>query len=231
MQTSYKGLVFARGEFLSVVGSQNESLRIILMYYMFKYWFGTTTTLLESLRSQSTHFRAQFRKTSYKGLVYARREFLSVVGAQNESLRIILMYYMFKYWFGIPTTLLESLRIQNTQFRDRFRQTCYKDLLFTRGELLSVVGAQNESLRIILMYYMFKYWFGITTTLLESLQSQSTHFRAQFRQTSYKDLVFARGEFFSVVGGQNESLQIILMYYMFKYWFGLTKTLLESLQS
>ena len=29
------------------------------------------------------------------------------------------------------------------------------------------------------------------------------------RQTSYKDLVFARGEFLSVVGAQNESLRII----------------------
>ena len=35
-------------------------------------------------------------------------------------------------------------------------------------------------------------------------------------KTSYKDLVLARGEFFSVVRGQNESVRIILMYYMFK---------------
>ena len=40
---------------------------------------------------------------------------------------------------------------------------------------------------------------------------------SRFRNTNYKDLVFARGEFLSVVGAQNESLQIILMYYMFKY--------------
>ena len=39
----------------------------------------------------------------------------------------------------------------------------------------------------------------------------------RFRHTNYKDLVFARGEFLSVVGDQNESLRIILMYYMFKY--------------
>ena len=39
----------------------------------------------------------------------------------------------------------------------RFRQTSYTDLVFARGEFLSVVGAQNECLRIILMYYMFKY--------------------------------------------------------------------------
>ena len=143
--------------FFCIIGGQNESLRIILTYYMFQYWFGITTTLLESLRSQSTHFRARFRQTSYKDLVFARCEFLSVVGAQNESLRIILMYYMFKYWFGITTTLLESLRSQNTHFRARFRQTSYKDLVFARGEFLSVVGAQNESLRIILMSYTFKY--------------------------------------------------------------------------
>ena len=141
-----------------------------------------TTTFLESLRSQNTHFRARFRQTSYKDLVFARGEFLSVVGAQIDSLRIILMSYMFKYWFGIATTLLESLRSQNTQFRARFRHTCYKDLVFARGQFLSVAGAQNESLRIILMYYMFKYWFGITTTFLESLRSQNTHLRAWFRQ-------------------------------------------------
>ena len=113
--------------------------------------------MLESLWIQNNRFRARFRQTSYKDLVFARGEFLSVGGAQNESLRIILMYYMFKYLFGITTTLLELLRSPNTQFRDRFRQTCYKDLVFARGELLSVVGAQNESLRITLMYYMFKY--------------------------------------------------------------------------
>ena len=83
-------------------------------------------------------------------------------------------------------------------------------------KFLTVVGGQNESLRIILMYYMLKYCFGITTNLLESLRSQNTHFRARFRQTSYKDLVFARGEFLSVVGAQNESLRILLMYYMIK---------------
>ena len=117
----------------------------------------------------------------------------------------------------ITTTLLESLRNQNTHFRARFRQTSYTDLVFGRGEFLSVVGAQNECLRIILMSYMFKYGFGITTTLLESLRNQNTHFRARFRQTSYKDLVFARGEFLSVVGAQNECLRIILMSYTFKY--------------
>ena len=57
-------------------------------------------------------------------------------------------------YVGIPTTLLESLRSQNTQFRARFRQTSYKDLAFARDEFLSVVGAQNESLRLIIIYYI-----------------------------------------------------------------------------
>ena len=52
----------------------------------------------------------------------------------------------------MTTTLLESLRSQNTQFRARFRQTSNKDLVFARGECLSVVGAQNESLRLIIIY-------------------------------------------------------------------------------
>ena len=117
----------------------------------------------------------------------------------------------------ITPTLLESLRNPNTHFRARFRQTSYKDLVFARGEFLSVIGAQNEFLRTILMYFMFKYLFEITTNLLESLRCQNTHFRARFMQTSCKDLVFARGEFLSVIGAQNESLRTILMYDIFKY--------------
>ena len=61
-------------------------------------------------------------------------------------------------------------------------KTSYDDLVFMRGEFLWVVGAKNNSLRIILTYYMFKYWFGIKTTLLESLRSRNTHLKAQFSQ-------------------------------------------------
>ena len=50
--------------------------------------------------------------------------------------------------------MLESLRSQNTNIRARFRQTSYKDLVFARGEFLSAVGAQNESLRLIIIYYI-----------------------------------------------------------------------------
>ena len=33
-------------------------------------------------------------------------------------------------------------------------KTSYKDLVFARGEILSLVGAQYESLSIIIMYYI-----------------------------------------------------------------------------
>ena len=51
-------------------------------------------------------------KTGYKHLVLARSEFLMVVGASNEFLRIIKINYMFKYTIGIKKTLLESLQNQ-----------------------------------------------------------------------------------------------------------------------
>ena len=79
---------------------------------MFKYTFGIKTTLLESLRHEKTVRRLDFGKTTYNYFVLARSEFLSHIGAPNESLRLIPIYYMFKYTFGIKTTLLESLRNQ-----------------------------------------------------------------------------------------------------------------------
>ena len=85
-----------------------------------------------------------------------------------------------------------------------------------RSDLIRLVVVPNESLRVIIIYYSFKYSFRIKISLLESLQSQKTRLKARFRRkTSYKDLVFMRGEFLSVVGAQNESLGIILMYYTF----------------
>ena len=42
--------------------------------------------------------------------------FFRLVGAPNESLIIIIIYYMFKYSFGIQTTLIESLRRQKKKY-------------------------------------------------------------------------------------------------------------------
>ena len=63
-----------------------------------------------------------FDKTSYKHFVFAEGEFLRLVGAPNESLRLSIIYYMFEYTFGIKTTLHELLRNQKTNFMARFHQ-------------------------------------------------------------------------------------------------------------
>ena len=47
-----------------------------------------------------------------------RNEFLRFVASPNESIRFIIIYYMFKYTFVIPTTLIESLRNQKKPFKN-----------------------------------------------------------------------------------------------------------------
>ena len=49
-------------------------------------------------------------------LVFARNEFFRLVGAPNESLILIIIYYMLKYSFGIKITLLESLRREKKKY-------------------------------------------------------------------------------------------------------------------
>ena len=71
-----------------------------------------------------------FGKTSYNDFVLARSEFLRHIGALNESLRLIIIYYMCKYSFGIKTTLLESLRCQKSPLKARFRHKLLKGLSF-----------------------------------------------------------------------------------------------------
>ena len=66
--------------------------------------------------------RLDFGKTSYKDLVFAPCEFLRFFGAPNESLRLIVIYYMFKKTFGNKTTLVESYRSQKSPLKAPFRQ-------------------------------------------------------------------------------------------------------------
>ena len=39
-------------------------------------------------------------------------------------------------------------------FKDPIGTTSYKDLMFARGEFFRLVKAQNESLRVIIIYYI-----------------------------------------------------------------------------
>ena len=54
--------------------------------------------------------KAIFGKTSNKDIVLAQNDFLRLFGAPNVSVILLIIDYMFKYSFGIKTTLLESLR-------------------------------------------------------------------------------------------------------------------------
>ena len=84
---------------------------------MFKYTFSFETILLVSLRSQKSLLRLDLGKTSYNHFVLARSEFLRLVGAPNEIFRHIITYYIFKYLFGIKTTLRESHRSKKNPFK------------------------------------------------------------------------------------------------------------------
>ena len=110
-----------------------------------------------------------------------RNDFLRLVRAPNESLILIIICYMFKYSVGVKTTLLESLRSQKKYFKG-YISANYKDLVFTRNDILRLVGAPDESVILIIICYMFKYSVGIKTTLLESLRSQKSILKAIFRQ-------------------------------------------------
>ena len=63
--------------------------KTIVIYYKFKNTFGIKIALLESHRSQKSHYRLDFFKTCYKELVFVQGEFIGFFGAPNESLRLI----------------------------------------------------------------------------------------------------------------------------------------------
>ena len=147
---------------------------------MFKYTFGSKTTSLDSHRSQKSPLTARFRQTSYNDFVSARSEFLRITVAPNESLRLIIRYYMFVCSFWIKTNLLESLRYGKTPLKARFRYKLLKGLSFYANLLFRLVWAPNESLRLIITQYIFKYSFRIKTTLLESHRSQESPLKARF---------------------------------------------------
>ena len=122
-KSSYNDFVLVRSDFLRFVEAPNEFLILVIIYYMFKYTFGIKTNLLESHRGQKRPLKVDFGKTTYNDLVLARSEFFKVFGDQNESLRLIIIYYMFKYTFGIKKNFVRVTSEPNKTFSNaRFRQ-------------------------------------------------------------------------------------------------------------
>ena len=107
--------------FLRFFESPIESLRFIILDYMFQYTFTITTTLLESLGSQKSLLMVQFRQNQFYRLCFNAKWFLTLLGAPNEFLRLIKVHYTFKYSFRIKTMLLHILRNQRSPLKVRFR--------------------------------------------------------------------------------------------------------------
>ena len=51
-----------------------------------------------------------------------RSEFSRLVGPPNEYIRLIIIYYVVKYSFGIKKTLVESLRSQERRLKARVKE-------------------------------------------------------------------------------------------------------------
>ena len=58
-------------------------------------YLGSKQLYYSHFRAKKPNYRLDLGKTSYKDLDFARGEFLSLVGAPNESLWHIIIYYMF----------------------------------------------------------------------------------------------------------------------------------------
>ena len=88
---------------------------------------------------------------------------------------------MFKYSFGIKKHFAR-VTSEPKKYLKGYVTANYNDLVFALNDFLRLVGAPNEFLILIMIYYMFKYSVGIKTTLLESLRSQKIILQAIFRQ-------------------------------------------------
>ena len=93
-------VIFARNDFLRLVGAPNESLILIIVYYMFKYSVGIKKHFARVTSEPKKYFKG-YVTTNYKDLVSARNDFLRLVVASNEFLILIIIYYMFKCAVGI----------------------------------------------------------------------------------------------------------------------------------
>ena len=80
-KTSYKDLVFARGDFLRLVRGPNGSLRPIIIIICFNSHLGSKQLYYSHFGAKKALQRLDFSKTSYKGLVFERCEFLRFFGA------------------------------------------------------------------------------------------------------------------------------------------------------
>ena len=85
-----------RNDFLRLVRAPNESLILIIIYYMFKYSVRIKKNFVRVTSEPKKYFKG-YVTANYKDLVFARNDFLRLLGAPNEFLILNIIYYMFKY--------------------------------------------------------------------------------------------------------------------------------------
>ena len=69
------------------------------------------------------------------------------------------------------------------------------DLVFPRGEFLSLFWAQNESLRLIIIYYIEIHIWDHNNFARFTSEPKKSIQRLDLGKTSYEDIVFARSDF------------------------------------
>ena len=163
-----------------------------------------------------------FGKTNFADLVFSWNDFLRLVGAPNESLILIIIYYMFKYSIGIKTTFLESLRSQKIILQAIFRQNYFCWLSFWAKSLFKACWSTKwvANTYYNVLYVQIPSWDQNKFVIVAS--EPKKYFEGYISEkTSYNDLVLALNEFLRLVGAPNESLILIIIYYMFKYSVGI----------
>ena len=79
----------------------------------------------------------------------------------------------------MKTNLLKSFPSQKkSPLKDGVLQTRSNDFVLTRSDFLRLVGDPNESIRLNMIYYMFKYSFAIKIVS----SNQIDPLKAQFRK-------------------------------------------------
>ena len=73
-----------------------------MVYYNILY-----VQILQNEKKKSP-LKSRFRQNYLNNFVSVRSDFSTLVGAPIESLRLIIIYSMFNYSFGIKTNFLES---------------------------------------------------------------------------------------------------------------------------
>ena len=150
-----------RSEFLRFVASPNESLTYIIINYMFRYTFRITRTFLESLRIQKKPFNGWISAKLVIMTLFFRKMGFNTSWSSKWVPKTYYNTLYIQIHIYDQNNVAKHFGAKEALERLDFRKTGYKHLVLPWSEFLKLVRAPNESLRNIIINYMFKYIFGI----------------------------------------------------------------------